>query len=100
MSVTPGIQLHTLNIPSSVPWLEYQSRLVTQSLRPGCDEYHEPYDELGAKADWGMKALDAQQQQGDDEAERENDDGNLAEVPWLIWEQSVRNRGKGDCLVV
>jgi hypothetical protein len=51
-------------------WLEYQARLAAMALRPQ-DKYYEPYDLLGAKAEWGRLYL---QHQGADEEEEEWED--------------------------
>jgi hypothetical protein len=83
----------TRGLPSSVTWLEYQSRLVTQTLRPGCDEYYEPYNELGAKGNWGMNVLDNIEEEENDDSETEDERENMRKAPWLIWEEAEKRRG-------
>lgn len=71
-------------------WLEYECRVLTQSLRP-VDHWYDPYDQKYHKASWGEAILvHRYRMHGYYE---ENDDIRLN--PYRVWDESVRgNYGK------
>ena len=66
-------------------WLEYQARLVAGALRP-YDKYYVPYDLIEAKSEWGLKVLEA----CEPGKYKDDDDEDLSEMPWLVWERAEK----------
>jgi len=67
-------------------WLEYQARLVSGALRP-YDKYYAPYDLQEAKAEWGRTVL----QVCEPGKFNQDDDIDLSQVPWLVWERAEKS---------
>jgi hypothetical protein len=84
-------------------WLEYQARLVTDSLRPQ-DMLYQPYDVREGKSDWGMNLLDNVDDEDDEDGML---DGLVVEgekwdvihaAPWILWERAEKRQKREDNL--
>lgn len=66
-------------------WLEFHSRMATNSLR-AIDQWYEPYDQRYHKAKWGKDVMDYRYQ----ETGYYEEDDKIRDQPWKVWDRSVR----------
>jgi hypothetical protein len=93
-------QLKDMGEPEHVStcWLEYQARLAGGALRP-CDRFYQPYNELDARSEWGVRVLEAINH-GELDPELVLKDGQTLDdlckiAPRLVWEHASQSSVDG-----